>query len=102
MKRRNGQPNAIFEGEKLSVSLSGSLSVSLDDPQSAKKTNMILKKRRNGQSNAILEGEKLSVSLSASLSISLDDPQSGKTPNMNSAGAQGEAPPIEYASDRDQ
>ena len=33
MRERNGQPNAIFEGEKLSVSLS----VSLADPQSAKK-----------------------------------------------------------------
>ena len=33
MKERNGQSNAIFEGEKLSASLSASL----DDPQSAKK-----------------------------------------------------------------
>ena len=73
MKQRNGQLNAILEGEKLSVSLSASLSISLDDPQSGKKTNIILMKQRNGQSNAILEGEKLSVSLS----ISLADPQSG-------------------------
>ena len=47
MKERNGQPNAIFEGEKLSVSLSASLSVSLADPQSAKQTNAILMKERN-------------------------------------------------------
>ena len=39
MKERNGQPNAIFEGDKLSVSL---LSVSLADPQSAKQTDVIL------------------------------------------------------------
>ena len=73
MKQRNGQLNAILEGEKLSVSLSASLSISLDDPPSGKKTNIILMKQRNGQSNAILEGEKLSVSLS----VSLADPQSG-------------------------
>jgi len=47
MKETNGQPNAIFEGEKLSVSLS----VSLADPQSAKQTNVILMKERNGQPN---------------------------------------------------
>jgi len=75
MKQRNGQLNAILEGEKLSVSLSASLSISLDDPQSGKKkTNIILMKQRNGQSNAILEGEKLSVSLS----VSLADPHSAK------------------------
>ena len=62
MKERNGQPNAIFEGDKLSVPLR----VSLADPQSAKQTNVILMKERNGQPNAIFEGEKLSVSLSAS------------------------------------
>ena len=43
MKERNGQPNAIFEGEKLSVSLA--------DPQSAKQTNVILMKERNVQPN---------------------------------------------------
>ena len=59
MKERNGQSNAIFEGEKLS----GSLSVSLADPQSDKKTNVILMKERNGQPNAIFEGYKLSVPL---------------------------------------
>ena len=37
-KERNGQPNAIFEGDKLSASLS----VSLADAQSAKQTNVIL------------------------------------------------------------
>ena len=74
MKRRNGQSNAIFEGEKLSVSLS----VSLADPKSAKQTNMILTKKRNGQPNAIFEGEKLSVPLSASLA----DPQSAKQTNV--------------------
>ena len=42
MKQRNGQLNAILEGEKLSVSLSASLSISLDDPQSAKQTNVII------------------------------------------------------------
>ena len=62
MKERNGQPNAIFEGEKLSASLS----VSLADPQSAKQTNVIWMKERNGQPNAIFKGEKLSVSLSVS------------------------------------
>ena len=67
MKERNGQQNAIFEGEKLTVSLSASLSVSLADPQSAKQTNVILMIERNGQSYAIFEGEKLSVSLSVSL-----------------------------------
>ena len=64
MKERNGQPNAIFEGDKLSVPLS----VSLADPQSAKQT------KRNGQSNAIFEGEKMSVSLGASQSVSLRSP----------------------------
>ena len=44
MKDRNGKPNAIFEGEKMSVSLSASQSVSLADPQSAKQTNVILMK----------------------------------------------------------
>jgi hypothetical protein len=73
MKERNGQPNAIFEGEKLSASLSASLA----DPQSAKQTNVILMKERNGQPNAIFEGEKLSVSLS----VSLADPQSAKQTN---------------------
>ena len=53
MKERNERPNAIFEGEKLSVSLI----VLLADPQSAKQTNAILIKERNGQPNAILEGE---------------------------------------------
>ena len=62
MKERNGQPNAIFEGEKLNVSLSASLA----DPQSAKQTNEILMKERNGQPNAIFERGKLSVSLSLS------------------------------------
>ena len=38
MKERNGQSNAIFEGDKLSVPLS----VSLADPQSAKETDVIL------------------------------------------------------------
>ena len=66
MKERNEQPNAIFEGEKLSVSLSASLSVSLAHPQSAKQTNVILMKERNGRPNAIFEGEKLSVSHSVS------------------------------------
>ena len=47
MEERNEQPNAIFEGEKLSVSLSASLA----DPQSAKQTNVILMKERNGQPN---------------------------------------------------
>ena len=51
VNERNKQPNAIFEGEKLSVSLSASLSVSLADPQSAKQTNVILMKERNGQPN---------------------------------------------------
>ena len=37
MKERNGQPNAIFEGEKLIASLGASQSVSLADPQSAKR-----------------------------------------------------------------
>ena len=74
MKERNGQPNAIFQGEKLSASLS----VSLADPQSAKQTNVILIKEINGQPNAILEGEKLSVSLS----VSLADPQSAKRTNV--------------------
>ena len=41
MKERNGQPNAIFEGDKLIGSLSASLSVSLADPQSAKQTDVI-------------------------------------------------------------
>ena len=70
MKERNGHPNAIFQGGKLSASQS----VSLADPQSAKQTNVILMKERNGQPNAIFEGEKLSASLSASLA----DPQSDK------------------------
>ena len=70
MKERNGQPNAIFEGEKLSASLSASLA----DPQSARQTNVILMKERNGQPNAIFEGDKLSESLT----ISLADPQSAK------------------------
>ena len=51
MKERNGQSIAIFEGEKMSVSLSASLSASLADPQSAKQTNVILMKERNGQPN---------------------------------------------------
>ena len=51
MKERNGQLNAIFEEEKLSVSLSASLGVSLADPQSDKQTNVILMKERNGQPN---------------------------------------------------
>ena len=66
MKERNVQPNAIFEGEKRSVPLSASLSVSLADPQSAKQTNVIWMIERNGHPNAIFKGEKLSVSLSAS------------------------------------
>ena len=70
MKERNGQPNAIFEGEKLSTSLSASRNVSLADPQSAKQTNAILMKEKNEQPNAIFVGEKLSVSLA--------DPQSAK------------------------
>ena len=70
MKERNGQPNAIFEGEKLSVSLR----VSLADPQSAEQTNVILMKERNGLPNAIFQGEKLSVSLA--------DPQSAKQTNV--------------------
>ena len=75
MEERNGQPNAIFEGEKLSVSLS----VSLADPQSAKQTNAILvMKERNGRPNAIFEGDKLS----ASLSVSLADSQSAKQTNV--------------------
>jgi len=74
MKERNGQPNAIFEGEKLSVSPS----VSLADPQSAKQTNVILMKERNGQPNGIFEGDNLSVSLS----VSLADPQSAKQTNV--------------------
>ena len=41
INERNGQPNAIFEGEKLSASLSASMSVSLADPQSAKQTNVM-------------------------------------------------------------
>ena len=45
MKERNGQSNAIFEGEKLSASLS----VSLADPQSAKQTNVILMKEMDNQ-----------------------------------------------------
>ena len=51
MKERNEQPNAIFGGGKLSVSLSASQSVSLADPQSAKQTNVILMKERNGLPN---------------------------------------------------
>ena len=78
MNERNGQPNTIFEGEKLSVSLSASQSVSLADPQSAKQTNVILMKERNGQPNAIFEGDKLS----GSLSVSLADPQSAKQTDM--------------------
>ena len=75
MKERNGQPNAIFEGDKLSVSLS----VSLADPQSAKQTNVPnLMTERNGQPNAIFEGEKLS----ASLSVSLAHLQSAKQTNV--------------------
>ena len=73
MNERNGQPNAIFEGEKLSASLSASQSVSLADPQSAKQTNVILMKG-NGQPNAILEGDKLSVRLR----VSHADAQSAK------------------------
>ena len=53
MKERNVQPNAIFEGDKLSAPLS----VSLDDAQSAKQTNVILMTRSNGQPNARFEGE---------------------------------------------
>ena len=52
MKEINEQPNAIFEGKKLSVSLS----VSLADPQSASQANVILLKERNGQPNVIFEG----------------------------------------------
>ena len=74
MKEKNGQPNAIFEGEKLSVSLS----VSLADPQSASQTNVILLKERNGQPNVIFEGYKLSVSFG----VSLADPQSAKQTNV--------------------
>ena len=70
MKERNGRPNAIFEGEKLSASLS----VSLADPQSAKQTNTTLMKERNGLPNAIFEGDKLSVPLR----VSLADPRSAK------------------------
>ena len=77
MKERNGQPNAIFEGEKLSTSLSASRNVSLADPQSAKQTNAILMKEKNEQPNAIFVGEKLSVSLS----VSLADPQSAEQTN---------------------
>ena len=36
------RPNAIFEGDKLSVSLSAPLSASLADPQSAKRAAVIL------------------------------------------------------------
>ena len=61
--------NAIFNGEKLSVSLA--------DPQSAKQTNVILMKQRNGQPNARFKGGKLS----ASLSVSHADPQSAKQTN---------------------
>ena len=75
MKERNGQPNAIFEGDKLSVSLS----VSLADPQSAKETDVILMKERNGQPNEIFGGDKLSVPLS----VSLADPQSAKQTNVS-------------------
>ena len=57
MKERNVQPNAIFEGDKLSAPLSAPL----DDAQSAKQTNVILMKERNEQPNAIFEGDKLSV-----------------------------------------
>ena len=74
MKERNGQSNAIFQGGKLSASLS----VSLADPQSAKQTNVILINERNVQTIAIFEGENLSVSLNASMSVSLADPQSAK------------------------
>ena len=46
MKQRNGQPNARYPGEKLSVSLSVPLesitSKTLADPQFAKQTNMTL------------------------------------------------------------
>ena len=53
MKKSKGHPTAIFEGEKLSVSLSASLNASLADHQSAKQSHAILMKERNGQSNAI-------------------------------------------------
>ena len=78
MKERNGQPIAILEGEKLSVSLSASLNVSLANPQSAKQTNVILMKETNGTPNPIFEGDKLS----APLSVSLADPKSAKQTNV--------------------
>jgi len=62
LKERNGQPNAVFEGDKLSVPPS----VSVADAQSAKQTNTLLTKQRNGQSNAILQGAKLSATHSVS------------------------------------
>ena len=66
--------NAIFNGEKLSVSLS----VSLADPQSAEQTNMLfINERKKWTANAIFNGGKLSVSLS----VSLADPQSAKQTN---------------------
>ena len=52
--------------------MSVSLSVSLADPQSARRTNVILMKERNGPPNPIFEGDTLSVPLS----VSLADPQS--------------------------
>ena len=78
MKERNEQSNAIFEGEKMSVSLSASQSASLDDPQSARQTNVILMKERNGPPNPIFKGDKLSVPLS----VSLADPQSAIQTNV--------------------
>ena len=108
------------EAERIALRITGS---KLADPQSAQQSNAILMEERNGQPNEIFEGEKLSVSLN----ISLADPQSAKQTNailinernkyrkscildcyrccpkiMNSAGARGEAPPIECASGRDQ
>ena len=79
MKERNGQPNAISEGAKLSASLS--VNLSLADPQSAKQTNVIWMKERNGPPNAIFKGEKLSVSLSASPQRHFLIPQFAKQTN---------------------
>ena len=66
MKERNGQSNAIFEGEKMSASLA--------DPQTAKQTNVILMKERNVQPNEtkkwITQRNILRGNLGASLIVS--------------------------------
>ena len=86
MEERNVQPNAIFEGEKLSVTLSASLA----DPQSAKQTNVILMKERNGQPNEtniwitqrnILRGKSERIT-QRNTSNTLADPQSAKQTNV--------------------